>query len=62
MYTGHSKAFDKVNFYVLFNKLMNRNIPRCVIEVLFDWLSESYIIVKWLNSLSSCYLVESGVR
>ncbi len=41
---------------------MTRNIARCVIEVLFDWLSESYIIVKWLNSLSSCYLVKSGVR
>jgi len=57
-----SKAFDKVNLFVLLGKLMDRNIPNCVINVLFDWFANSYITVKWLNVLSLRYQVNLGVR
>lgn len=57
-----SKAFDKVNLFILLGKLMDRNIPNCVINVLFDWFAKSYITVKWLNVLSLRCQVNSGVR
>jgi exonuclease III len=57
-----SKAFDKVNLFVLLCKLMDRNIPNYVINVLYDWFSNNYITVKWLNILSSRCPVNSGVR
>ena len=57
-----SKAFDKVNLFILLDKLMDRNIPRSVINVLFDWFANSYITVKWLNAFSVRCLVNSGVR
>ena len=28
------KAFDKVNHYCMFNKLMNRNVPAVLLKVL----------------------------
>ena len=32
-----SKAFDKVNHYALFNKLLDRSVPVCIINVLVCW-------------------------
>jgi len=57
-----SKAFDKLNFNILIQKLMNRNVPRCIIKLLFVWFTNSYIRVKWLDALSSSFLLRSGVR
>src|SRR6218665_3213578 len=36
-----SKAFDKVNHYALFNKLMDRSIPREFLCILMIWYSIS---------------------
>ena len=55
-----SKAFDKVNLFILLGKLMDRNIPSTVIDVLFDWFGERYITVKWMNVLSLRCKVNSG--
>ena len=32
-----SKAFDKVNHFVLFNKLLDRGVPTCLVKVLVCW-------------------------
>ena len=57
-----SKAFDKVNLFLLLGKLMDRKSPNCLINVLFDWFSHNFITVKWLNVLSSSFQVNLGVR
>ena len=57
-----SKAFDKVNLFVLLGKLMDRKSPNCLINVLFDWFSHNFITVKWWNVLSSSFQVNLGVR
>ena len=41
-----SKAFDKVNHYALFNKLMDRSIPREFLCVLMSWYSISAAYVR----------------
>ena len=57
-----SKAFDKVDYYLLFIKLLKRNIPKNIILTLVDWYTNSFIYVKWCGVISSCYKMSSGVR
>src|SRR6218665_3282926 len=57
-----SKAFDKVNHYALFNKLMDRQVPRVVVTTLMTWYSLSAAVVKWDNILSDMITLNCGVR
>jgi len=57
-----SKAFDKVNYYILFSKLLKRHVPKNIVHTLVDWYTNSYIYVKWSGILSTCYKISSGVR
>jgi exonuclease III len=57
-----SKAYDSINHYSLFIKLMNIKLPRSIIELLIYWYSELNCIVKWCFVMSSKFLVKSGVR
>jgi hypothetical protein len=57
-----SKAFDKLNRYVLFNKLMSRNCPLQFINVLDCWLNKTYTSAKWGNCLSKLVHLPNGVR
>jgi len=57
-----SKAFDKVNHYALFLKLMKRKIPNGLLALLVSWFSECYSCVKWDSVFSDIFRVEFGVR
>ena len=57
-----SKAFDKLNYYVLFMKLMKRNMPCNVVEMLLKWYSLSYNCVRWGDVLSEPFRLLAGVR
>ena len=57
-----NKAFDKVNHSSLFMKLMKRRIPLELLELLENWLSESYAYVKWGESWSYIFRISFGVR
>jgi len=45
--TDLSSAFDKVNHYGLYLKLMKRRIPKELLIVLGNWLSSCDVCVKW---------------
>ena len=57
-----SKACDRVNHYMLFKKLIERNIPTCFVRILYYWYSKQNMKVKWGNCLSSPFSVSNGVR
>ena len=57
-----SKAFDKVNHYALYIKLMKRLVPVELLEVLVNWLAECFTCIRWNNSWSTMFCVCSGVR
>ena len=57
-----SKAFDKVNHYGLFIKLMKRKLPVELLELLENWLSKSLSCVKWNSAYSEIFSVKFGVR
>ena len=56
------KAFDKVNYYALFLKLIDRNVPRKIISILKCWYAKVFTTVKWKESISYKVKLTAGVR
>jgi hypothetical protein len=57
-----SKAFDRVNHWVLFDKLIRRNVPLAIVRILCYWYRSQEIVVKWGNCTSKSFRVINGVR
>ena len=61
-YIDASKAFDRVNHWHLFSKLIERGIPLLIVRLLSRWYSTQAFAVKWSNNISSSFKVVNGVR
>ena len=57
-----SKAFNKVNHWHLFDKLLIRGVPVYVMRMLLHWHTYQDFIVRWNNTLSASFKVSNGVR
>ena len=57
-----SKAFDKMNHYGLFIKLMYRRVPVNLLQILENWFMISFTCVKWGSVLSRSYQLICGIR
>ena len=57
-----SKAFDKMNRFALFIKLMKRNCPIWFITILNCWYEKSFTCVKWFDALLQFVTLSAGVR
>lgn len=57
-----TKAFDRVNHYKLFMKLINRGVPRYLVRILVFWYANQVMHVKWDSVLSESFHVSNGVR
>ena len=57
-----SKAFDRVNHWTLYNKLVDRNTPLYIVRLLVCWYNKQKFIVRWGNSFSNEFAVTNGVR
>ena len=57
-----SKAFDRVNHHVLFEKLEKRGIPGYILRILMYWYEHQRMSVKWGNNYSEYFSVTNGVR
>ena len=62
LFLDASKAFDKINHWVLFKKLLNRGVPIYLVKVLCYWYQHQSMYVKWGSTLSSKFQVTNGVR
>lgn len=56
------KAFDKLNRYGLFLKLMDRKVPINLLLVLEHWFNISATCVRWGDVFSDFFSVACGVR
>ena len=57
-----SKAFDRVNHGVLFEKLKSRKVPSYIIRILSYWYSHQTMCIRWDKSMSESFRVSNGVR
>ncbi len=57
-----SKAFDKINHWCLFHKLLQRNMPRVIVRLLMVWYKTQTFKVRWDGVSSEAFNVSNGVR
>jgi len=56
------KAFDKMNHHGLFIKLMKRNVPNKLLQVLENWFSICKTCVRWGSEFSMFFVLKCGIR
>ena len=57
-----SKAFDRVDHWVLFEKLIARGVPLIAVRLLIFWYQAQLMCVKWGHYTSTFFPVTNGVR
>jgi len=57
-----SKAFDKVNHNILFQKLMQRNVPGVLIKLLHSWYGCCSAVFRWGQNISRAFQIQCGGR
>jgi hypothetical protein len=61
-FVDFSKAFDKVNYWKLFNKLLDDNIDCSLIALLAAWYSGQKASVQWKGTFSASFSIGNGTR
>jgi len=61
-FVDFTKAFDRVNYWKLFNKLLDDNVPYNVVALLSFWYSHQQVNVRWHNVLSGIFCINNGTR
>ena len=61
-YLDASKAFDRINFWVLFEKLLDRGISCIFVRFLMIWYCTQEFVVRWGNTYSTPFNVTNGLR
>ena len=56
------KAFDRVNHWTLFRKLIEREAPLHIVQLLVFWYREQEFLVRWGSSKSATYRCINGIR
>ena len=57
-----SKAFNRVNHWTLFHKLINCKIPLIIVRLLIFWYQTQLVSIKWGKSTSDYVSISNGVR
>jgi len=57
----YTKAFDCVNYWKLFNKLLDDKIDINIVRILCYWYTKQEMSIRWLTSLSS-FFIGNGIR
>ena len=61
-YVDASKAFDRLNYWCLFNKLLNDKFPITIVKLLIFWYTTLSMFVQWKSCISASFLVSDEVR
>jgi hypothetical protein len=57
-----SKAFDKVNYWKLFNKLLDDKYDSRIVKLLAYWYSHQEACVRWHNNMSQFFTIGVSTR
>ena len=61
-YLDASRAFDRVNYWSLFSKLVKRCVPVLIVRLLSYWYNTQLFYVKWADKTSCVFKTTNGVR
>lgn len=61
-FVDFSKAFDKVNYWKMFHKLLNDNVAVSVVSLLAYWYCNQETRVRWQCTYSSSFRIGNGTR
>ena len=57
-----SKAFDNISYWILFDKLMKRDVPRIVVRLLAFWYTNQCLKIQWHDAVSEDFKISNGVK
>jgi len=57
-----SKAFDRVDYSVLFRKLLDRKFSAYIMRLLWNWYGYHFAKIQWFGVLSDNFNICNGVR
>ena len=57
-----SKAYDRVNHWTLFRKLLNRSIHILIVRMLMYWYTKQELCIRWGAEMSPYFTISNGVR
>ena len=57
-----SQAFDRIDHWLLFKKLIDKHVPLFIIRLLVCWYSTQKMHIRWGNTVTSLLLVSNGVK
>ena len=57
-----AKAFDRVNHWTLFSKMIRRNVQLVIVRIIAFWYQTQTMCVKWGKVNSAYFNVSNGVR
>ena len=56
------KAFDRIDHWLLFKKLIDKRIPLFIIKLLVCWYFTQQMHIRWGNTTTSSFFVSNGVK
>ena len=57
-----SKAFDNINHFKLFRKLLDPETSIVIVRILLFWYSKQTVYIKWGRCISGFFCTSNGVR
>jgi len=57
-----AKAFDKINHWTLFHKLLAKKCPVIIVRLLSVWYAKQNFYIAWGSKVSDSFSVSNGVR
>jgi len=57
-----TKAFDKVNYWKLFGKLLNKKVNVNIICIFAFWYSNQQVCLRWHNTVSDWFTIGNETR
>ena len=57
-----SKAYDKIDHWLLYDKLLHNDVPIFIVKILVYWYSHQEMFIRWGNSCSNKFYVTNGVK
>ena len=57
-----SKAFDRLKYWLLFDKLVKKCVPLFIIKLLCFWYTHKKMVVRWGTTISTQFTVANGVK